>query len=87
MIQVASFTRPFRTLILQLIDRTTQHLNLIERLWKFLRKNALQKWHPTFEAMQDAVADILDNLPDYKEELRTLMTERFHLVPELPKVA
>ena len=36
--------------------------------------------------MQDAVADILDNLPDYKEELKTLMTERFHLVPELPKV-
>jgi transposase len=63
------------------------NLNLIERLWKFLRKKALQKWHPTFEAMQDAVADILDNLPDYKEELRTLMTERFHLVPELPQVA
>src|SRR5262249_23603980 len=31
------------------------NLNLIERLWKFLRKEALQRWHPTFEDMQQAV--------------------------------
>jgi transposase len=57
------------------------NLNLIERLWKFLRKEALQKWHPTFEDMQQAVADVLDNLPRYREQLGTLMTERFHLTP------
>jgi transposase len=57
------------------------NLNLIERLWKFLRKEALQKWHPTFEDMQKAVADVLDNLPKYREQLTTLMTERFHLTP------
>ena len=57
------------------------NLNLIERLWKFLRKEALQKWHPSFEEMQRAVAEVLDNLPRYREQLRTLMTERFHLTP------
>jgi transposase len=57
------------------------NLNLIERLWKFLRKEALQRWHPSFEAMQQAVADVLDNLPRYREQLETLMTERFHLTP------
>jgi transposase len=57
------------------------NLNLIERLWKFLRKKALQKWHPTFEDMQKAVAEVLDNLPRYREELTSLMTERFHLTP------
>jgi transposase len=57
------------------------NLNLIERLWKFLRKEALQKWHPTFEDMQKAVADVLDNLPRYRKQLETLMTERFHLTP------
>jgi transposase len=57
------------------------NLNLIERLWKFLRKEALQKWHPTFEDMQQAVAEVLDNLPRYHEQLKTLMTERFHLTP------
>jgi transposase len=57
------------------------NLNLIERLWKFLRKEALQKWHPSFEAMQQAVAEVLDNLPRYSKQLETLMTERFHLTP------
>ena len=57
------------------------NLNLIERLWKFLRKEALQKWHPSFEEMQKAVADVLDNLPRHEAQLKTLMTERFHLTP------
>jgi transposase len=57
------------------------NLNLIERLWKFLRKEALQKWHPSFEEMQRAVADVLDHLPRYRQQLETLMTERFHLTP------
>jgi transposase len=58
------------------------NLNLIERLWKFLRKEALQKWHPTFEDMQKAVADVLDNLPRYRQQLNSLMSERFRLTPE-----
>ena len=60
------------------------NLNLIERLWKFMRKEALQTWHESFEKMQEAVARVMDNLPDYEAKLRTLMIERFHLVPEIP---
>src|SRR5215472_7726434 len=56
------------------------NLNLIERLWKFLRKRALSRWHQTFEAMQAAVSEVLDHLSDYREELDTLMTEKFHIV-------
>jgi transposase len=62
------------------------NLNLIERLWKFLRKEALQKWHPSFEDMQKAVAEVLDNLPKYREQLNTLMTERFHLTPAVSTI-
>jgi transposase len=62
------------------------NLNLIERLWKFLRKEALQKWHPSFEDMQQAVADVLDNLPRYREQLHSLMTERFHLTPTVSTI-
>jgi hypothetical protein len=31
--------------------------------------------------MQQAVAEVLDNLPRYRKQLETLMTERFHLTP------
>ena len=56
------------------------NLNLIERVWRFLRKKALNRWHQTFEAMQAAVAEVLDHLGEYRDELATLMTERFAIV-------
>jgi transposase len=63
------------------------NLNLIERLWKFLRKKALNRWHVSFEAMQEAVAKVLDRLGEYRDELSTLMTERFAIVEVEPAVA
>jgi transposase len=66
---------------LKYLPAYSPNLNLIERLWKLLRKEALQRWHPTFEAMQQAVADVLDHLDRYQERLASLMTERFHLSP------
>src|SRR3954451_18785294 len=63
------------------------NLNLIERLWKFLRKTALNRWHKTFEEMQAAVAEVLDRLGEYRDELSTLMTERFAIVEVEPAEA
>jgi transposase len=63
------------------------NLNLIERLWKFLRKKALNRWHKTFESMQAAVAEVLDRLGEYRDELSTLMTERFAIVEVEPAVS
>jgi transposase len=70
--------------VLEFLPPYSPNLNLIERLWKFLRKHALQQWHATYDAMQAAVAKVLDNLQAYGGELTTLMTERFHLVPAMP---
>jgi transposase len=56
------------------------NLNLIERLWKFLRQKALSRWHPSFQAMQEAVAEVLDHLETYQTELATLLVEKFHIV-------
>jgi hypothetical protein len=47
---------------------------------KFLRKRALSRWHVTFEEMQGAVAGVLDRPGEYRDELSTLMTERFAIV-------
>src|SRR4051812_32965942 len=69
--------REFR---LEPLPAYSPNLNLIERLWKFLRKKALNRWHKTFKAMQEAVAEVLDRLGEYRDELATLMTERFAIV-------
>ena len=69
---------------LEYLPTYSPNLNLIERLWRFLRKEALQRWHETFESMESAVAGVLDHLEKYRKELGSLMTERFRLVPERP---
>jgi transposase len=66
---------------LEFLPAYSPNLNLIERMWKFLRKKAFTRWHQTFEAMQEAVSVVLDHLEDYRAELTTLMTERFQLHP------
>jgi transposase len=62
------------------IPAYSPNVNLIERLWKFLRAKALSRWHKTFEDMQAAVSLMLDHLEEYRGELRTLMTETFHII-------
>jgi transposase len=57
------------------------NLNLIERLWKFLRNKAFTCWHKSFEDMEAAVSKVLDHLEDYRDELETLMTENFQRHP------
>ena len=65
---------------LERLPTYSPNLNLIERLWKFVRKEALSRWHPTFEAMQEAVSGVLDHLEKYRPQLATLLVEEFHIV-------
>jgi hypothetical protein len=62
------------------IPAYSPNVNLIERLWKFLRAKALCRWHKTFADMHAAVSEVLDHLESYREELQTLMTEEFHII-------
>ena len=62
------------------IPAYSPNVNLIERMWKFLRAKALSRWHKTFADMQAAVSEVLDHLEDYRGELQTLMTEKFHII-------
>src|SRR3954469_14542669 len=84
---VQEFLARHRQFRLVFLPAYSPNLNLIERLWKFLRKKALNRWHKTFEEMQSAVAGVLDHLRDYRDELSTLMTERFAIVEVEPAVA
>jgi transposase len=66
---------------LEFLPAYSPNLNLIERLWKFLRKKAFTRWHESFEEMEAAVSAVLDHLEDYRAELTTLMTEKFQRHP------
>ena len=55
------------------------NLNLIERLWKFVKKKCLySKYYEKFPAFKTAISDCLDKLgTEYKDELAGLMTLKF----------
>jgi transposase len=55
------------------------NLNLIERLWKFIKRRALYgRYHPNFAAFQAAIQETIAELPNrHAEPLKTLMTLNF----------
>jgi transposase len=67
---------------LEFLPTYSPNLNLIERLWKFVRKEALCRWHKTFADMQTALSNVLDHLENYRDELQTLMNDEFHILKD-----
>ena len=65
------------------------NLNLIERLWKFIRRRALYgRYHPTFAEFQAAIQEVLDGLSTtYAEDLKTLMTLNFQQFEDVSLLA
>ena len=60
------------------------NLNLIERYWKFVKKNVLAaKEYPTFEAFCQAIESFVQNAHiHHDDELRLLLTWKFQTLPE-----
>jgi transposase len=57
------------------------NLNLIERLWKFVKKKVLySKYYPNFGEFRNAITDCLNQThTTYKTELDSLLTLRFQV--------
>jgi transposase len=65
------------------------NLNLIERLWKFIKRRALYgRYHPTFRDFQGAIQQTLDGLLTlHAEQLETLMTLKFQTFEDVSLLA
>ena len=55
------------------------NLNLIERLWKFMKRRSLYgRYHPTFAGFRAAIEETIDGLSTtHADRLKTLMTLNF----------
>ena len=55
------------------------NLNLIERVWKFVKKKALANRHfADFRSFQNAINDVLDGLDTtFQAQMATLLTHNF----------
>ena len=64
---------------LQFLPSYSPNLNLIERLWKFVKKKCLYNiYYATFDEFTSGINDCLSRIEtDYKSELATLMQPNF----------
>jgi transposase len=57
------------------------NLNLIERLWGFMKDRVLKNhYYATFAAFQQAIQHFFAHLQDYANDLQSLMTENFQIL-------
>lgn len=57
------------------------NLNLIERLWKFMKKKVTyNKYYETFSEFRDKILDFFDNIHIYRKELDRLLTCNFEII-------
>jgi transposase len=65
------------------------NLNLIERLWRFVRTQSLDSiYYEGFEQFTTAIDGCLDGLPTvHKGEMATLLTHKFQMFGEVPLLA
>jgi transposase len=59
------------------------NLNLIERLWKYFRKEVLyNKYREKFSDFEAACHNFFDCIKEHRENLRTLLTENFQIIKD-----
>ncbi len=68
-----------RNIELLFLPSYSPHLNLIERLWRFTRKECLySKYYPKFDGFKQALADCIQNAHlKHRDKLETLLTWNF----------
>lgn len=77
------------TIELLFLPSYSPNLNLIERLWRFMkRKAAYGRYHPTFADFRAAIEDVLDRVPTtHANKLASLMTLNFQEFDEVSLLA
>lgn len=69
-----------KKVILTFLPPYCPHLNLIERLWKWLKKKIRNKYFATFKLFSDTIHTILWSLHLYNHELATELNPAFRII-------
>lgn len=76
-------------IVLLFLPSYSPNLNLIERLWRFMKRRAAYgRYHATFADFRAAVQDVLDRVPTtHANKLASLMTLKFQEFDEVSLLA
>lgn len=66
---------------LKFLPPYSPNLNLIERLWRFMNKKIRNnKYYEKFAEFKNTTFAFFENISFYKEELKRLLTQKFHII-------
>ena len=72
---------------LSYLPRYSPNLNLIERFWRFVRKESLNStYYESSEQFTTAIDQCLDGLHAHKGEMEKLLTHKFQMFGDVPFV-
>lgn len=76
-------------LTLLFLPSYSPNLNLIERLWKFMKRRSLYgRYHPSFAAFRAAIEETINGIPTiHADPLKTLMTLNFQQFQDVSLMA
>ncbi len=78
--EVVGYVAQSKQLEMVFLPPYAPNLNLIERLWKFMKKKTLyNRYYPSFKDFKAALGSFFMNLPDYYDELTGIITDEFQL--------
>jgi len=66
---------------LKYLPAYSPNLNIIERLWKFFHSKHHDAYFEKFKEFETAVLSFFQNIHQYDEELKTLLTDNFQTLP------
>lgn len=80
--KVKSYVKRSGRIYLIFLPSYSPNLNIIERLWLFLHQRILyDHYYSTFPEFKTAVVTFLENIQQYRKELRRLLTDSFQTIP------
>jgi transposase len=87
--EVKALARSLRIELLYLPSYSRPNLNRIERLWRFVKKEALaSRYRATFAEFAAAIDDCLDHLDTrYRDQMESLLTLHFQTFGDEPVLA
>jgi transposase len=78
---VQNFVKKNKRIRLVFLPPYSPNLNVIERLWKFFKKNiTYNTYYEKFAVFREYCLRFFKNLGKYRAELETLMTDKFQLI-------
>jgi len=73
---------------LKFLPPYSPNLNLIERLWRFMHKKVTyNRYYEKFSEFRNAVYQFFENIADFRDELETLLFQKFYAINLQTEVA